>query len=760
MIMNGLFITTSIHFDPTGTWLGITSLIVAFSCLLFILAPDKSRLSKGRRLMLVLLRISALLVLLFCLMKPSLVSTRRLQQPTSVLVLADSSESMNVADSPNGKTRWEYLRATLRSAMESTKKEIVNESMLVRTWFFDREAREATLDTQTFDIGEWKRLPSSEETAIGSAMESAVRSIGEQPLSAVVLLSDGGQHAYPPNDLPPQAESRRLGERGVPLWAVTFGQSRGAAQARDASVLSLTTPDKVFLGNTVEVIGRVRLEGLSDREVTARLLVEEADGELAEVARRVIKPTKSTTEESVSFEWTADSLGERKLVLAIDSVAGEIVLTNNIVSTFVEVIDGGLRVLYLEGSPRVEQRFLRRALSGSPDIQIDFQWIDSVHRNRWPTSLEQELSRDYKVFLIGDLDVDAIRPKDIEKIRLLVENGASIGFLGGLHSFEAGGWGSSSLGRLLPYARDPLSRQRFDEPIRKDLHVKGPITIIPDEQFGGVSILRLGKNRDDSEEVWQGLPVLDGANRLPQLLPVAKTLAATETGLPLLVAREYGLGRVLVFAVDSTWRWAMQGSAGSYKRFWRQFVLWLARRDDFDEERLWLKLARRRISVGSPLVFDAGLTLPDGTLVQGSSLAASVIDPAGNSRNVRLSKNNESFSGTIAGCTEPGDWRVVVKADDQGGETAARFVVYRQDLELANPRANTLLMQQIASATDGGVRLPEELPGIFKEIGQTPPVFTTSEDWSASLWDNWIIILMFAGCLCTEWFFRKRWGLV
>ncbi len=760
MIMNGLFTTTSIHFDPTGTWLGMSLLIVAFACLLFILAPDRSRLSRGRRLVLILLRTSAFLVLLFCLMKPSLVSTRRLQQPTSVLVLADSSESMNVADSPNGKTRWEYLRATLRSAMESTKKEIVNESMLVRTWFFDREAREAALDTQTFDIGEWKRLPSSEETAIGSAMESAVRSIGEQPLSAVVLLSDGGQHAYPPNDLPPQAESRRLGERGVPLWAITYGQSRGAAQARDASVVSLTTPDKVFLGNTVEVIGRVRLEGLSDREVTVRLLVEQADGELAEVARRVIKPTKSTTEESVRFDWTADSLGERKLVLEIDSVASEIVLTNNIVSTFVEVIDGGLRVLYLEGSPRVEQRFLRRALSSSPDIQIDFQWIDSVHRSRWPISLEQELSRDYKVFLIGDLDVDAIRPKDIEKIRLLVENGASIGFLGGLHSFEAGGWGSSSLGRLLPYARDPLSRQRFDEPIRKDLHVRGPITIIPDEQFGGVSILRLGQTRDDSDEVWQGLPALDGANRLPRLLPVAKTLAATEAGLPLLVAREYGLGRVLVFAVDSTWRWAMQGAAGSYKRFWRQFVLWLARRDDFDGERLWLKLARRRISVGSPLVFDAGLTLPDGTLVQGSSLAATVIDPVGNSRYVRLSKNSESFSGTIAGCTEPGDWRVVVKADDQGGEAAARFVVYRQDLELANPRANTLLMQQIASATDGGVRLPEELPGIFKEIGQTPPVFTTSEDWSASLWDNWIIILMFAGCLCTEWFFRKRWGLV
>ena len=524
MTMNGLLITTtSIHFDPTGTWLGVTLLTVAFAGLLFFLAPDRSRLSPGRQLTLVSLRTAAFLVLLFCLLKPSIVSIRQLQEPATVLVLADSSESMNVADSPNGKTRWEYLRETLRSAMKSTEGEIRNESMRIRAWVFDREAREASLDIETLDIGEWKRLPSSEETAIGSAMESAIRSVGEQPLAAVVLLSDGGQHAYPPNDLPPQAESRRLGERGIPLWAITYGQSRGAAQARDASVVGLTAPDKVFLGNTVEVIGRVRLEGLADREVTVRLLVEQADGELAEVARRTIKPNESTTEESVRFDWAADSLGERKLALAIDSVEGEIVLTNNIVATFVEVIDGGLRVLYLEGSPRVEQRFLRRALSSSPDMQIDFQWIDSVHRSRWPISLKQELSRDYKVFLIGDLDVDAISPKDLEKIRGLVENGASIGFLGGFHSFEAGGWGSSSLGRLLPYARDSLSRQRFDEPVRKDLHIKEPVRITPDEQFGDVSILRLGQTRDESDEVWKGLPTLDGANRLPRLLPVAKT---------------------------------------------------------------------------------------------------------------------------------------------------------------------------------------------------------------------------------------------
>ena len=178
MTASSLIHTTSIYFDPAGSWLGIVLLVAAFVCLLFFLAPDKSRLSPRRRLALIALRTAALLVLVFCMSKPSMVSIRQLQQPATVLVLADSSESMNVADSPNSKTRWEYLRQTLKTAMESTRKQIVSESMLVRAWVFDREARQISIDNTSLDIGAWERRPSSEETAIGSAMESAVRAMG------------------------------------------------------------------------------------------------------------------------------------------------------------------------------------------------------------------------------------------------------------------------------------------------------------------------------------------------------------------------------------------------------------------------------------------------------------------------------------------------------------------------------------------------------------------------------------------------------
>jgi hypothetical protein len=748
-------------FDPVGSWLLVIGVAAILGGLLFLVGPDRSRLSVRGCLVLTLLRLAAMLCLLVCLLRPTLVGTGRSLQQATLLVLADSSESMTVADGPNGQSRWDYLRQTLQQAVPAAQRAVAKGGLDIHTWVFDQESREhAATPGQLFDLGDWQRLPTVEETAIGAALEAARRALADQPLAGVVLLSDGGQHAYPPRDLPPQTEARRLGEREVPLWAITFGRARGAAQSQDAAVLGLSISEKVFLGNVVEVVGRVRLDGLSDRDAVVKLLVEKVDGRLAEVARRRVRAASGTTEETVRLEWTPEALGERKVQLVVEPIEGETVASNNEVSTFVDVVDGGLRVLYLEGEPRVEQRFLRRTLAASPDMQIDFRWIDSTQRNHWPIDLSEELTQDYKVFLIGDLDASALRPGDLATLRARVEAGAGIGLLGGFHAFEAGGWGSSPLGRLLPYEQDPLARQQFGEPIRSDLHIRGPLVMLPDRRFGSVTMLRQGESLAESLEVWKGLPTLDGANRLPRLLPMAKTLAVTADAEPLLVAREYGLGRVLTLAVDSTWRWAMQGAADAHRRFWRQLVLWLARRDDADGETLWLKLARRRVSVGSPLVFDTGITRPDGTLVEEIPLSARVMNPAGQSLPLRLIRKGEAFTGTVPGGVEPGDWKVIVRSGPDAEEQSARFTVYRQDLELANPRANSLLMGQIANATTGGTRLPEELPAIFDELAERPAEYATVEQWSFSIWDNWVLLFLLTGCLGVEWFLRKRWGLV
>ena len=755
----------AIHVDPVGSWWGLAAIVTLLGAVLFFVGPDRTRISSGRLAALVALRLAAFLALVACMLRPTLVSTKKARQPSTLLVLADASESMSVADGTDGRTRWDELVEALAAARPAVEALDAEGTVSIAAWRFDRECRPVpAVAGDPLAVGPWREEPSSEETAIGAALDDAVRATAGRNIAGVIVLSDGAQHAYPPRDVPPQTVARKLGDAGVPLWSITFGQQRGAGQARDAALVNLSVGETVYVKNALDVAARVRLEGLGDRDVVVKLLAEDDAGRMQEAARTTVRGGPQSVEVPVRLAWTPRSLGEKKLSLVVEPQEGEVVVTNNELSTFVDVVDGGLRVLYLEGALRVEQRFLRRVLAASPDMQVDFQWIDAAKRSTWPVDISRALAGDHNVILIGDLDSSALRPADLAAIADRVKAGTGLGLLGGFHAFEAGGWASSPLGPALPFQADRLARQPFDEPVRESLHLKGPLQMLPDPRFGGVSILRLGATDQETRAAWQALPPVDGATDLGRLDPTAKPLAGTADGRPLLVAREFGAGRVLAFAVDSTWRWVMQGAGEQHRRLWRQMVLWLAKQDGTEKDSLWVRPAQRRLSPGTTLEFDTGLTRPDGSVVADASFQARVVSPSGGSRPVRVARRGETFAGAVGEFTEAGDWKLVVTATKPGlaqpFERITRFTIFRQDLERSNPRANPLLMRQLAEATTGGVRAPEEIASILDDIRTRPAVFETLEQWSYSPWDKWPMFALMAGLLCSEWFLRKRFGLV
>lgn len=754
----------SLQFEPVGSWLGVAVVAAALLAVLLAVPPDRSRVSRGRRLTLAILRLAGFLAIVLCLMRPTIVATKKARQQGTVVVLADASESMTVPDGPGGRTRWREMTEALAAARPVANALVSEGGFDIAVWRFDREFQVVpAVGDDPFALGDWTDAASADETAIGAALDDGLRAVAGRTLAGVILLSDGAQQAYSPRDVPPQAAARRLGDLGTPLWTVTFGQQRGAGQGRDAAVIGFPPIERVAVKNTVQVDGRIRLEGLAGSTAVVRLLAENDAGTLEEVARTTLQGKPAGGEEPVRLAWTPKAVGERKLSLVVDRLDGETVVANNELSTFVEVVEGGLRVLYLEGTPRFEQTRLRRTLAAIPEMQVDYELFNSAQRRNWPINLGKTLGKEHAVYLIGDLDSAAIRPDDLRTILGRVDRGAGIGMLGGLHAFEAGGWASSALGPLMPFTADRLVRQPFDEPVREGLHIKGPLRMLPHERFGDVSFMRLGKTAADSRASWESLPPLPWANDLGRLTPTARPVAVTADGRPLAVVREYGDGRVLACAVDETWRWEMAGAAEPYKRFWRQVVLWLAKQDDAREDRLWVRLAQRRISPGTPLEFNAGISRGDGTAVTDGGLEATLEGPGKERRTVRLSKEGDSWKGTLNDCVEPGDWRLVVKASRTGAagqEKAQRFTVFRQDLELANPRANPQLMRQLAEATPGGVRQPDELAAIFTEIADRPAAFETREEWTYTPWDKWPMFLLLAACMCGEWFLRKRWGLV
>ena len=751
-------------FEPVGSWWFVLMVAAGLAAVLVLVGPDRSRVEGFRLKWLVGLRVAAFLAIVLCMLRPTVVAQRRLQREGDLLVLVDASESMTVADAPAGQTRWEHLVSSLEAAAPEARELLDEGHLRLHLWRFDRglEGVPVTADDPFPLDPVWVKQEGSEETALGTALDEAVQTTSFESLAGVIVLSDGAQHAYPPRDLPPQTVARRLGESGIPLWSVLFGQQRSGSQGRDAEIVQLSVADDVFVKTTVEVSGRVRLTGFGDRDVVVRLLVEEPDGVLEEVARTVVRSVGADAEETVRLSWRPEQPGERKLSLVVDPLEGETVITNNEVSSFVNVIDGGLQVVYLEGALRVEQRFLRRTLAASPDMQVAFRWIDSSDRSDWPVDLSDVLTDEVDVFLIGDLDSSAVSPEQLALINDRVGQGAGLGLLGGLHAFEAGGWGSTPLQPALPFERDPLSRQRFDEPIRESLHLRGPLQMLPDERFGGISILRLADTPAENLAAWRELPPLEGANILGPLAAAARPLAVSQAGDPLLVAKNYGTGRVAALAVDSTWRWVMQGEDRAHRRFWRQFIFWLASRDDITDDALWVRPAQRRISAGMPLSFNAGLRQADGEPIEDAVVEAEIVAPDGTKRPVRLVRDGESWAGQLTDCSQPGDWTIAAAAARAGQPVAsreARFTVFRQDLEMANPIANGLVMRQLAEETGREPQLAEDIAAIFEELLERPAVYESEAEWNWSLWDSWPMLLMTVGLLSLEWFLRKRWGL-
>jgi uncharacterized membrane protein len=748
-----------LSFTPAGGYVLVVVVAIALVALL-ALGPGRTRTSNLRRRVLVALRLASIALVILAMLQPTLVWTTVTRRPATLLVLADSSRSMQVADVVGNKTRWQALRAALADAWPGLTD--MDDELEIKLYTFDSQAHERDVSLGKPDLPE---TPDGDQTALGFVLDEVLRREAGKRIAAVVVLSDGAQRAAPGKDLPPQTPARRLADLGNPLFAVPFGQSRSLDQTRDVALSELRANQVVFVKNPLEVGGLAQMTGLVNQDVPVQLLVETAPGKMEVVAATTLRADAAGRKLPINLEYIPPTAGEIKVTLKALGQPGELVTTNNELSTFVSVLDGGLNVLYLNGAILPEQNFLRRSLDASPDINVDYQFLNARKPQTKPTDLiERFKPGKYNVYILGDLDSTAFTTDELTALRTAVEKGAGLIMLGGLHSFGAGGYGQTPLADVLPIKIDFTERQNFDEPIRTDLHLpENPKPRMRPTQLGSSRSPMLLAPAKQNAAAWEELPPLDGANRFAGIKPGAGVLAETTDGKPLLVAQEFGAGRVLAFAGDSTWHWVMSGHETAHKRFWRQVVLWLARKDDATSGSVWVNLDQRRFAPGGRVEFTAGAKTAEGEPVPDVRIDAVVVRPDGTKVPVRMRSEGGETAGTFTDALPAGDYtlQVTATAGTQNlGEARARFLVYEQDLELDNPAADRGALEGLAAMTGGKTLAPEQLPLLIEQIRKQLHDLEVETQIKETLWDNWPFFLLLVGVLGLEWFLRKKWGLV
>ena len=246
-----------------------------------------------------------------------------------------------------------------------------------------------------------------------------------------------------------------------------------------------------------------------------------------------------------------------------------------------------------------------------------------------------------------------------------------------------------------------------------------------------------------------------------------QVLAQTVGGDPILVAGQYVAGRVLALAVDSTSPWYRYGFHTEHKRFWRQAILWLARKDDALGDGVWAKLEQRRLYRGERIAFTAGATGADAQPLTDVVLEAKVVGPQGAETPARLSPDGQQWAGTLEPMATPGDYLLEVVGRRDGQDVgSARAELHRPGSGPGTERpGGQSAAAGAAGPADQGRRGQIPGPRAATRIAETdrraPPKMEieVQSEWQLAdtELDAWLFFLCVVGLLSGEWYLRKKW---
>jgi|SRR5579871_1705674 len=732
---------------PWPSWILWTAVVLAAGALAWHVSRHHGLLSGGRPVVVWLLETALVALVLFLLWHPAIsIATLRPQQNVVALMIDDSG-SMNTAE--NGTTRLAQARKLLEDGLLAD----LQKRFQVRLYRFGANLERI----QNLD----QLSGSAASTRIGSSLEQALTEASTLPLGAVVVLSDGSDNAggIGFNTIAHIRQTR------VPVHTVGFGRER---LARDVEISDVAVPSRALADSRLRAAVTYTQFGVTRDK--ARLTVREGERLLAS-KEVVLKPEGVPQTETIVFN--AGLAGPRTFEFAIEPLAGEENLRNNRLIRLVNITSAKARILYFEGEPRWEYKFIRRAVEDDRSLQITSlvrttqnknytQAVNDEDRKRledgFPSKAEDLFSFDG--LIIGNTEAGYFTPQQQALIHDFADRrGGGILFLGGRAALGDGGWSHSPMADLVP-VRIPDAKDTFHrDPAYPVLTAQGRESIV----------CRLDEDPEKNAERWKNpksMPPLADYQQVGEPKPGAVTLLDLKTPAnhqqPLLVTQNYGHGRTAVFATGGSWRWQMLLPVGdkTHEMFWQQLLRWLVAESPGqvavstphpileDEGRVPVRVEVRDKSFRplSNATVEAHLTGPGG-IATTAALAPEPLDPGVYSREW--------------GADRAGSYMAEVVARQGSEEIGRDILVFRREdgtAENFHLTQNRELLQKLSEETGGRYYPANRASRLAEDISYSEAGITTRE--TRDLWDMPVVFLAALLLRSSEWLARRKWGVV
>ena len=713
-------------------------------------------LSPGWKVWFIGLRSAVLMLILFCLLRP-VVNTRQVSpQDTYLAVVLDNSQSMSIAD-VDGRTRRQAAAAEF---LAGPVVEELAESFQLRTFAFDQTTRRIGADG---DLG-----ASGAGSAVGQALEAVADQLDGLPLGGIVLVSDGADNS----NVDPLITAQEFGDRQIPVFTVGVGQEDIPL---DIGIIDVSAARTVLEGSVFTVTAALRHQGYSGQEVEIAVL----DGETA-VSSDVVTLGAEGVSQRFSLEVTPSRSERIVYDLTVDVQPGEIIEQNNFYSFLVDNADKPpLDILYIEGHPRNEYKFIRRALEDDESLRLATYLQtgpEKYYRQgiKSPTELaagfprSKDLLYEYEAIILGDIEREFFNNDQLRMIEgFVAERGGGL-LKSGMVDEEFIG---TPLVDILPVT---LVEENFLPPrlrggIRRGDHPAGGLFRPRLTRNGEFSpLLRLAGEDSDNLFAWSQLPDLQGVYVTGRIKPGAEALLEHPSlqfqnqALPVIVTQRYGSGRVIALTTASTWRWQMMmhSENQSHETLWRQMLRWLA---VSAPDRVTLEFDREFYNIGDEVQVTARVLDEQYEPDNDATLWIQTINPLDEVTDEPMEWNIDEDGVYRASFTadQEGVFDLLVDvtsaAGEEGSEKQAAIVVTPSLREYNNAGMDRGLLGRMAAAAGGSYFDLNDAAELPDSIEFTPNAY--SRDVRIDLWDEPWLLALLIGLLCLDWMTRRLRGL-
>jgi uncharacterized membrane protein len=729
------------------------SMVLALGVLALLLGGIAYRRSHGSlrtrdRAVLFALRGSAIVLLVFCLSGPALRLSTIVPQENVLGVLIDDSRSMRIADQ-DGRARGAVAAEAF--ANDAPVMRALAERFRVRLFrFSDTFGPADSAGGLTFE---------GKRTDLAAALTAARRDLGTSPLAGLVVVTDGADNAGGTLAEPLLA----LAADRVPVHVVGMGRE---TLEPDVELTRVAMPRTVLQGTAVAVDLSVRAPGYGGRTVPLQV---EDEGRI--ISRTDIRLPPGGEPATVRAHFVANQPGPRRIRFSIPVQQGEVLSENNVVDALLVVDRRVERILYFEGEPRFEVKFLRRAVADDDRLDVvtllrtaEDKYLrlgvsDSAELLAGFPRTRAELFR-YRGLILGSIEASFFTHDQLQMLADFVSvRGGGLLMIGGRHSFAEGGWAETPLADVLPVVLDPVSPSdtgRFFTEVsvkRTPQGVEHPV-------------LQLRETPDASAARWDSLPALSILNPIREAKPGASVLlTGVGEGGPyvVLAAQRYGRGRAVALTVQDSWVWQMHADIPledqTHETLWRQLLRFLV--SDVPQP-LTVTVSADRVEPSRPVTVTADVSDSGYVRLNGADVRATIVDPAGTEQEVplRWTVRHDGEYEAAWTPTTPGLHEIRVAAA-QGGQRLAEATTYVDAGDVgaeyfgAALQAGTL--HHIADETGGRYYTPATLRTLPEDVSFTESGSTVIE--YRDLWDMPVLLLLLIGVLSAEWTLRRKRGL-